>query len=177
MSTTYSAWLRVGITVGAFDLLRFFRADRPEKSHMKDRFDPDTGKKVGQVKVVDEEACRGWSGIGGSEKFHEELDEALEELCDEVLECNWEFRAQGCISEDQDSPEEDGPTVVLFFKGEDARMTGKDEYDGYYMDLGSSVLLGKDGKVLPALKALASRVKRLGAKPSAPKVVCCGGGG
>jgi hypothetical protein len=73
MSTDYSARLGIGFVFKTNDINDKFWEEVPEKSHMEDRFDPKTGKKMAPVKVVDQER-------GSVLKFHGKTYEDIDVL-------------------------------------------------------------------------------------------------
>lgn len=56
MSVDYDASLVIGWVFEGDNIPKKFYKSKPEKSHMEDRFSEKTGQKIGQIKVVDEEA-------------------------------------------------------------------------------------------------------------------------
>lgn len=52
----YSATLRIGFVVDTGSVLDSFRVELPELSHTEPRWDPRTGKRVPDLKIVDQEA-------------------------------------------------------------------------------------------------------------------------
>lgn len=77
MGIDYSVNLGIGYIIDSEDLFAPFRVDIPEKSHMEDRFDPKTGKKIAPVKVVDEEACEEYEYKGKRYEDVYDLSHAL----------------------------------------------------------------------------------------------------
>lgn len=184
MSTSYSASITVGIVAGARELLSSFKAERPEKSHMEDRFHPKTGKRLDPVKVVDQEACKGWElGQGDDRRFYEEdaVEDALDHLCEEILDCGWGWRFDGILA-DEFSDEDDGTpegdrTVVLTYR-DHRELQLDDGREDYLLEIGASVDLRKAGPLVERLEKLAEEVARkTRANPSGPLAVCCGSGG
>lgn len=81
MGIDYSFNLAVGFIVDTEDFIKPFRTMNEEKFHMEDRFDPKSGKKVGQEKVIDQEAEEAYTYKG---KTYEEQYEFLEALCEDL---------------------------------------------------------------------------------------------
>lgn len=73
MSTDYSASPVVGWIIPVDSFLRPLRKQVKEEFHLEDRFDQKSGKKVGQVKVVDKEG--GWYYFFEGEEYGAAPDE------------------------------------------------------------------------------------------------------
>jgi hypothetical protein len=81
MSTDYYIELAVGFEIHINDLLAPFEKISPEKSHLEDRYDEKTGKKLDPVRVVDQEEQVVWK-INGEEFDCE--DSAADAVADKV---------------------------------------------------------------------------------------------
>lgn len=88
--------LVVGFVVGTDDLLMPFKQEMPEETHLEDRYDARTGKKAGQVTVVDKPARTEYVLDGKSYDDESEFVEAL------AHEANCEITLHGdfCTGED-----------------------------------------------------------------------------
>ncbi len=78
MGIDYSFSLAVGFVVAMDSLVKPFIVKKEEKFHMEDRFDPKTGKKIGQAKVVDQSAEEEYAYKGETYECRYEMFEALE---------------------------------------------------------------------------------------------------
>lgn len=158
--------MHLGFVATAEAVLKGFRHDRPEKWHMKDRFDPDTGEKLDPVKVVDAEASSGWL-IGG--KFFDDVDDALDAV-GKVIGCQCVRQAgDGCF-EPCSADERDDVDVIDVILCVDVRY-GKDDRDMIDVSVGSSISTKAILAAGPALEALGGRLKKMKIKASGPKVV------
>jgi hypothetical protein len=97
MGIDYSSNLLIGYAFEAKAVEAPFARTVPEKSHMEDRFDPKTGKKLDPVKVVDDEERDVWEFNGESFEDREELYTALAAAakCQYVLYGQSEYVAFG----------------------------------------------------------------------------------
>lgn len=77
--------LVIGFVVEVYDALKPFEVTVPERSHMEERFDPKTGKKLAPVKVTDVEEHTEWHVDG---KVFEESYDVLDFVCKKV-KCMW----------------------------------------------------------------------------------------
>lgn len=137
-----------GYTVNAEDVYSKYRITFPEESHMEDRFDPKTGRLVGQEKVIDEFETTTYT----FDSRHCEEEEDLEGALADHLDCD--VRVHG---------------DTMFFTV-NVKQTGEDEFAVDDAVTTGSVLF-KDVKGLDSkLKKLADRMKKLGIKPGKAKV-------
>lgn len=97
MGMSWDWTLVVGFVIDADDLLMPFKKEVEEETHLEDRYDSRTGKKVGQVKVVDKEAGEEYFLDGKS--YGDDQHEFVEAL---AAEANCEITLHGdfCSGED-----------------------------------------------------------------------------
>src|SRR5271167_2907239 len=96
MSTDYDASLYIGYVIPVEDFFKNLMKHTPEKSHMVPRFDPETGKKVTPVKVIDAHEAFdivfcGQTFLGPEVKYYDEEgfqpEEDVIEALEEALDC------------------------------------------------------------------------------------------
>lgn len=162
MSTDYSFSISYGFEVSFKQLLETFGKDVEELSHMEERYDVFTGKKLQAEKVVDREAGRAFS-LGGKEYGWEELDEFLSALSKKA-------RAYAVVvDEDHHRLQEEGD-LVLFLP----RRGPKDLGDSIEYSRSSghgSYRLSSLAKMIPEMKALKDRLRRAGVRGLGEPVV------
>ena len=90
MSIDYTISLAVGYIIPEDELTRVFGKTTPKKSHLEDRFDPKTGKKLAPVEVVDENSYTTIVYKG------EEIEDGESELADLIREDLDDIVATGC---------------------------------------------------------------------------------
>jgi len=83
MSTDYSFGIAAGFEVSVKLIIRNWGRTFPEKSHMEERFDPKSGKKLASEKVVDREEGL-YFILGGKEVRFDEPQEVIEALGEEL---------------------------------------------------------------------------------------------
>lgn len=86
MGLDYSSQLAVGFVFQMEEVLDHFRKVTPEVSHMEDRYDEKTGKKVKPVKVVDEAEDEAWAWPGEEEVY--EAWDFIDEVLGSKFRCN-----------------------------------------------------------------------------------------
>ena len=169
MSTNYSFRLSVGFEIGYDQILKKYGEYMPEKSHMEDRFDPRTGKKSVQVKVVDHEA--GVRVVIGSESFGQydihEMVEALEKELDAFVEVVNDVMSAGCV----------GNSFMISPRGLNFKDPSKATLDYGDVMAHGGFLIDDMVRKLPQFEELGLRLKKLGFKPGKLMVRIVGGGG
>lgn len=157
MSTGY-AGIAIGFEFSSEELADVFGEQVVEESHMEDRFDQRTGKKVGQVKVVDEEArivCR----LDGKVFESDDWTSFADKLAKKV----------GCRA-----------TTAFEFEGEGVVVIGPrmpnclHSGDTFYkVSLEGPMPMGPILKFGPELKRIGAALRKLGLKPGKPVVRVC----
>jgi len=159
MGIDYSFSLGIGFTVDPEELSEALRKihakEVPEKFHMEDRFDPKTGAKVGQEKVIDEEATIAW--FVGKEEYEYEQ---------EFLEAFFESRGMA-YSDNGGMSEADVAYITVPVKH-----TGEDDFDGGRVFTGSSILysVATSKSTQSTLKKIKAFLKKLGLDVGEPKI-------
>lgn len=151
MSIDYSFGLMVGFRFSPGELDDVFGKKVPEKSHMEDRFDPKTGKKLAPEKVVDREA--GLVYVFQGKELEDGEYHVYEELANAIaghVGCNYDI--SGC----------DGNDMVIFGPSIKYMEEGTD-----WGHIGTSGPLPLDAvvKAAPKLKQIATKLKKLGLVP------------
>jgi len=82
MGIDYTVRLAVGFRISDADLMKRFAKKEPEKSHMEKRFDPKTGKRLKDEKVIDYEGGEFLYDIDGKEETDE--TSLLEQICEKI---------------------------------------------------------------------------------------------
>lgn len=158
MGIDYSFSIGIGYVVSYDSLveaLEPWAVKTEDDFHMEDRFDPKTGKKIGQEKVVDFEGETTYKL--GKKKFEYE-DEFLEALFDSF---GAEYSNDGGMSE--------ATVAYITVKTEH---TGEDDFDGGRVFAGSSILFSEAmaTKTKAALKKLAKQLTKMGLEPGEAKI-------
>jgi hypothetical protein len=157
MSTNYSFRLSVGFEIGYDQILKKYGKYLPEMSHMEDRFDPRTGKKSGQEKVVDHEA--GVRVVIGGESFGRydthEMVEALEKELGAFVE----------VVNDAMSVSSVGNSFMISPRGLNFKDPSRITLDYGDIMAQGGLLIDDLVRKLPQFEELGLRLKKLGFKP------------
>lgn len=158
MGIDYSFWLNIGYKISGEFLPDSMRKITEEKSHMEDRFDPKTGKKLAPVKVIDEEGGLECFLVDGTElEDMYSLAEALSEKLGCEVECEHGYS---------------GEDFTITFSVNLPR-TGQDDGDWGRVSVGSSILFEEviSNKARAAVEKLGADLKALGIDPGPAKIM------
>jgi len=158
MGIDYSFSLDIGYKISGEDLPDSMRKLTEEKSHMEDRFDPKTGKKLAPAKVVDEEGGLECFLLDGKEI--EDTYELAEALADKL----------GCDVDCEHGYSGEDFSITFSLQLE---RTDEDDCDWGRVAIGSSILFDEatSAKARAALKKLGKDLKKLGIDPGPAKIM------
>lgn len=161
MGIDYSASIAFGCRVTPEMIGQVFGVTLPEKFHMEDRFDPKTGKKLPQVKVIDWEEMNVYKIDKGADEYFEDQIELMEEVCKRARASYW-------IVSDYDAP----PDETTFIVGVTPKKSGDDGESWGRVDTGPSYSLDDVADLRPELEEIRKRLKDMGLKIGPPRVYC-----
>lgn len=156
----YSARLRIGFIVDTGSVLAPFRVELPELSHVEPRFDPRTGKRAADLKVVDQEA--GTVIQVGDEVFDDDPDitESRELLSDIVrllgIKCDVDLLDEG--------------SCIFYLNPQDV----SPDVDVMGLTCGGSASFRAVVVLEPRLATLKSKLKKAGIRADEARVVVVG---
>jgi hypothetical protein len=154
MSTSYSFSLAVGflVTEGEIDEL-FRKQTRPEKFHMEDRFDSKTGKRTGEVKVVDEDASS--ELVIDGKVVEDDPETVMRALCALISDVEVQYTWHSRLNNDE-------PAFVV---GPPMPPQVTENLDGYPVSCSGGVDFDAAVALGPQLKKVEEGLKKMGFDP------------
>jgi len=158
MGIDYSFSLDIGYKISGEDLPDSMFRITEQKSHMEDRFDPRSGKKIAPVRVIDEEGGEETYILDGKE--HEDTCELAEALAEKF----------GCDVDCERGYGGDDFSMSFTLRLE---RTGEDDNGWGNVAVGSSILfdVATSAKARAAMKKLGKDLKKLGIDPGPAKIM------
>lgn len=156
MGTDYNAGIDMGFVFQRDNLLVKYEKEIPAKFHMEDRFDSKTGKKLPQVKVIDEAEYTVFEFNGKTYEEDEELFRAIAQ----ATKCVYSVFGSGSLG---------GSDYVLFGLSGEAR--NNYGVDAGNVQMGGEIDVNTVVRYAPRLEKLRDRLRKLGLKPRQAEVV------